>query len=206
MINNTCGELTAVPGSPGGPGSPGKPTGPYRQNETTRHWAALVCWRQLKPAQGLSEQPKHRSSADQLTYRVTLWTVISRGSSGTGGSSSSRWASISLLTRLPPEALSRNMSSVRTTTTELLMQQDESNALLHCCWMKEAEWWSLLSSLLWLLLLLCRWSVVVRAKIDVAIYIYSIVYNSTNCFMYTSGQIWMSKWFVQTSWSSHLSP
>lgn len=31
------------------------------------------------------------------TYRVALWTVISRGSFGTGGSSSSRWASLAFL-------------------------------------------------------------------------------------------------------------
>lgn len=157
MIKNTCGELTAVPGSPGGPGSPGKPTGPYRQNETTRHWAALWVWRQLEPSartQWATQTQQWASSVIQPTYRVTLWTVISRGSSGTGGSSSSRWARISLLTRLASEALSRNMSRVSTATTEWLMQQDETNVLLHCCcrhrllllciteWMYEAEWWS----------------------------------------------------------------
>lgn len=145
MLINTSGELTAVPGSPGGPGSPGKPTGPYRQNETTRHWAALrVTAARTQWAAHTSQRP---SCAIQLTYRVTLWTVISRGSSGAGGSSSSRWASVSLLTRLPSEALSRNMPRLRTTTAQSLMQEDQTDVVHRCCrhrlhitkWMNEAE-------------------------------------------------------------------
>lgn len=46
----------------------------------------------------------------QLTYRVTLGTVISRGSAGTGGSGSSGWASFSLLTSLSSGALRKHAS------------------------------------------------------------------------------------------------
>lgn len=45
-----------------------------------------------------------------LTYRVTLGTVISRGSAATGGSSSSRWAAFSLLSSLSFWALGKNAS------------------------------------------------------------------------------------------------
>lgn len=104
-----------------------------RDNKTL---SCTVRWRQLEPSariQWATQTQQWPSSAIQPTYRVTLWTVISRGSSGTGGSSSTRWAAISLLTRLASEALSRNMSRVSSATTELLMQQDETNVLLHCC-------------------------------------------------------------------------
>lgn len=43
----------------------------------------------------------------ELTYRVTLGTVISGGSAGTGRSSSSGWASFSLLTSLSSGALKK---------------------------------------------------------------------------------------------------
>lgn len=49
----------------------------------------------------------------ELTYRVTLGTIISRGSAPTGGSSSSWWAGFSLLTRLSSGTLRKNASQPR---------------------------------------------------------------------------------------------
>lgn len=84
-----------------------------RDNKTLSCTACCVTAARTQWAVQTRQRP---SCAIQLTYRVTLWTVISRRSSGAGGSSSSRWASISLLTRLSSEALSTNISRVRTTT------------------------------------------------------------------------------------------
>lgn len=117
-----------------------------RDNKTL---SCTVCCVTAARTQWAVQTWQRPSCAIQLTYRVTLWTVISRRSSGAGGSSSSRWASISLLTRLSSEALSTNISRVRTRTASSLRQQDETTAVLHCCcryrlqinkWMNKAEW------------------------------------------------------------------
>lgn len=48
----------------------------------------------------------------ELTYRVTLGTIISRGSTGTGWSSSSGWAGFSFFTSLSSWALRKNESQI----------------------------------------------------------------------------------------------
>lgn len=152
-------ELTPVPGSPGGPGSPGKPTGPCRVKDTTRRWSAL-CVDGSRDSMSHSKTQQSASCAVQPTHRVTLWTVISRGSSGAGRPRSSRWASVSLLARLASEALSRNTSSVTTSTKQSLLAQEQANVLLHCCcldqlqirqWMKVSGWFLFLiiSKIFW---------------------------------------------------------
>ena len=120
--------LTAAPGSPGGPGSPGKPTGPCREIETPRRLSltqifditsttALVADSSTEKYDTvmllLTALIMHKSwlcVSVELTYRVTLGTIISRGSAATRGSSSSWWAGFSLLTSLSSWALGKNES------------------------------------------------------------------------------------------------
>lgn len=122
--------LTAAPGSPGGPGSPGKPTGPCRHIEALKKVSLLHIF-DIVSTTAVAEESStekydtmtlslaalivHQSWMRvcvfvQLTYRVTLGTIISRGSTCTGGSSSSWGPSFSLLTRLSFRALRKYKS------------------------------------------------------------------------------------------------